>query len=170
MSNLSPDADDKAAFALFTEGKPHEAYLYLRQKKGMSLPDAKELMIAMREGMKNGDGASADLENAAREVMDVVDTFDELTLLVLRDLRDRKQFQTPKRTMSAQRAAKECSAIYDAIRALIDSDINPTTAMRAFVLKSDHGLPDQDRILKNVTMMQGVLDSHTLHNDILSLL
>lgn len=159
----------KAAFDLFTQGKPHDAYRHLKVMCGMSLGEARELMETMKNDITKGDGARAEADQAIRESLDAVDTFDQLTALMLRHMRDTKQ---PIGALSAEPAVvlQQCAVIYDTMKTMIANDVNPGRALVAYILKVNHTnrIPPIDDVA-DIKLMSEVI-AQRLRDDLLNLL
>ena len=159
----------KTAFALFTSGKPHDAYRHLKVSCGMALGEARELMMSMKDDISKGDEVRADDMQAVQEAMNAVDTFDELTTLMLRHMRDTGQ-PIAARATTAGDVLQQCAVIYDVMRTMIANDINPGRALSAFILKVNHTnrVPSVDDAA-DIQLMQEVI-AQRLRDDLLTLL
>lgn len=166
MKEYSPEA--KVAFDLFTHGKPHDAYRHLKVACGMSLGDARELMEVMKNEISKGDEVRADADHAIKEAMDAVDTFDELTALMLRHMRDTRQPISARATTS-QDVLQQCAVLYDVFKTMINNDVNPGRAFTEFILKINHTnrLPNDDAA--DLSLMKQVI-AQRLRDDLLNLL
>lgn len=166
MKEYSPEA--KVAFDLFTKGRPHDAYRHLKVSCGMSLGESRELMEAMKNDIAKGDEVSADEHQAVKEAMDAVDTFDELTALMLRHMRDTKQ-PIAARATTSQDVLQQCAVLYDVFKTMINNDVNPGRALTAFILKVNHTnrLPNDDAA--DLSLMNQVI-AQRLRDDLLNLL
>jgi hypothetical protein len=120
------------ALRFYRAGDPTKGYLILKQECHMTLKEAKEALQAAAQEVDKGDGETVQQERALKEVMDAVDTFDDMTLMMLRHMRETKQPIATEKPSAAD-TLQLCAAIYDAMRHLIAHDVNPTRAMTIFV-------------------------------------
>jgi hypothetical protein len=147
---------------------PQAGWLLLKQRCGMTLAEAKEAMSDAQEAVAGLSGMRAEEAQAVAEAMNAVDTFDELTALMLRHMRDTKQPIAARATTSAD-VLQQCAVIYDVLKTMIANDVNPGRAMTAFVLKVNHTnrVPADDAA--DVLLMQEVI-AQRLRDDLLTLL
>lgn len=166
MKEPSPEA--KIAFDLFTRGRPHEAYRHLKVACGMPLADARELMLAMKNEISKGDEIRADDHHAITEAMDAIDTFDELSALVLRYMRDTKQ---PIGATKSEPAVllQQCAVLYDTMKSMIANDVNPGRALTAYILKINHTNRTSADDAADLQLMNEVI-AQRLRDDLLNLL
>jgi len=145
-----------------------QGWLLLKQRCGMSLGEAKEAMqdAASITG-SIGKGLPEDT-GAIEEAMNVVDTFDELTAIMLRHMRNTRQPIAATAT-TPQDVLQQCAVVYDVLKTMIHNDVNPGRAISAFILKVNHTnrLPVDDAA--DLQLMSEVI-THRLRDDLLNLL
>jgi hypothetical protein len=130
----------KDAVELWNKGQLNEALLLLKNTERMSAKDARDaILAAIEESTKVATGAGQDEEAAIKEALGLSETFDELTILMLRHLRKEGVFVSRSTDDTIpQVVLAKCAAIYDAMRYLLEHDINTYRVMTAYITQVQH--------------------------------
>jgi hypothetical protein len=154
-AKITPEVLEAAE--VYRSGRKAEAFRMLKESSNMSLPEAKELMVSLASKMAMDGEQRAEDEGAVKEALDAVELFDELTILMLRHMRDTKQQIGTGNPVNAPACA---AGIYTLLANMIAADVNPCRVMAAHILS---GTEEREA---------AVIDAakHSLRNDLVHLI
>ena len=172
------------AARVFKNGNTAKALHLLKTTMGMSIPDATEAIKSYLDNVsKNKDGLTAPEETSIKEALEISDTFDEMTVLAIRTMRDHKFLGlTQVNPKDPAAIAHALAMISEGMAQLVSQDVNPTAALTVFyselfphvcnkVTGEFFAQPSEDQKsdLYHAIKNSGMLES-SLRDDLLSLL
>jgi hypothetical protein len=163
----------KDAVELWNKGQLNEALLLLKNTERMSAKDARDaILAAIEESTKVATGAGQDEEASIKEALGLSETFDELTILMLRQMRkDGLPVSRSTEGVTPQVVLEKCFLIYDSMRYLLEHDVNTYRAMTAYITQVQHdaSLRRSQDDAADVQLMKDAIKK-SLRDDLLDLL